>query len=251
MMAITGASIQGAGDTMQAGGIGANRQMDSVSKNIQNQIAAAQQELQQLSSNNSMSPEEKMKKRQEIGQKIATLNQQLRQHQIEQRKEAQAQISSGEVMPDRRDTKQPGNGLSQTSMQAMISADSSVKQAETLGSVSSKLEGRANVLQAEIKQDAGRGANTAQKSEEVSALLQRAQTTQAAQLTSLAQTMQEGEHTAKAEQDKEEDRKADKPENGDVFRMEDGDGLQILEEDPEQTAQYLRSVTYRPVDVRL
>ena len=62
---------------------------DSVSKNIQNQIANAQQKLQDLSSNEEMSLEDKMKKRQEIQQEINNLNQQLRQHQIEQRKEQQ------------------------------------------------------------------------------------------------------------------------------------------------------------------
>ena len=38
---------------------------DSVSKNIQNQIANAQQKLQDLSSNEELSLEDKMKKRQE------------------------------------------------------------------------------------------------------------------------------------------------------------------------------------------
>ena len=58
---------------------------DSVSKNIQNQISNAQKQLQELSANKDMSIEEKMKKRQEIQQQIADLNNQLRQHQIEQR----------------------------------------------------------------------------------------------------------------------------------------------------------------------
>ena len=60
---------------------------DSVSKNIRDQIANAQKQLQEISSNKEMSVEQKMKRRQEIQQQISDLNNQLRQHQIEQRKQ--------------------------------------------------------------------------------------------------------------------------------------------------------------------
>lgn len=75
------------GTNTQTGVMGMAQANDSVSKNIQNQIANAQQKLQDLSSNEELSLEDKMKKRQEIQQEITNLNQQLRQHQIEQRKE--------------------------------------------------------------------------------------------------------------------------------------------------------------------
>ena len=77
------------GTNTQTGTIGMAQANDSVSKNIQNQIANAQKKLQELSSNEELSIEDKMKKRQEIQQEINNLNQQLRQHQIEQRKEQQ------------------------------------------------------------------------------------------------------------------------------------------------------------------
>ena len=80
------------GTNTQTGTMGMTQGNDSVSKNIQNQIANAQQKLQDLSSNEEMSLEDKMKKRQEIQQEINNLNQQLRQHQIEQRKEQQSKI---------------------------------------------------------------------------------------------------------------------------------------------------------------
>lgn len=55
--------------------------------------------MQELSSNEDMTLEEKMKKRQEIQQQISDLNMQLRQHQIEQRKEKQqAKASSMDDM---------------------------------------------------------------------------------------------------------------------------------------------------------
>lgn len=82
------------GTNTQTGTMGMTQGNDSVSKNIQNQIANAQQKLQDLSSNEEMSLEDKMKKRQEIQQEINNLNQQLRQHQIEQRKEQQSKNSS-------------------------------------------------------------------------------------------------------------------------------------------------------------
>ena len=69
--------------------MGMNQATDSYSRNIQNQIENAQKQLQELSSNEDMSLEEKMKKRQEIQQQISDLNVQLRQHQTEQRREKQ------------------------------------------------------------------------------------------------------------------------------------------------------------------
>ena len=70
------------GVNTQAGGMNMMQTNDSVSKNIQNQIANAQKQLKELSANKDMSIEEKMKKRQEIQQQITDLNNQLRQHQI-------------------------------------------------------------------------------------------------------------------------------------------------------------------------
>lgn len=77
------------GVNIQAGQMGLNQTTDPYSKSIQNQIANAQKQLQDLSSNEGMTLEEKMKKRQEIQQQISDLNMQLRQHQMEQRREKQ------------------------------------------------------------------------------------------------------------------------------------------------------------------
>ena len=49
--------------------------------------------------------------------------------------------------------------MSKDSMQAMISAESAMKQAKVQGSVATKMEGRAGILKAEIKQDAARGGD--------------------------------------------------------------------------------------------
>ena len=54
------------GTNTQTGTMGMTQGNDSVSKNIQNQIANAQQKLQDLSSNEEMSLEDKMKSRVKI-----------------------------------------------------------------------------------------------------------------------------------------------------------------------------------------
>lgn len=196
--------ISGMNNNIQAGGSGINMQTDSVSRSIQNQIANAQKQLQELSSNEDMTPEEKMKKRQEIQQEITTLNQQLRQHQIEQRKEQQSKgASMDDMLGGKRKAAKSGNkgsGLSQVSMQAMISADSSLKQAKVQGSVATQMEGKAGVLESEIKMDKGRGASTEKKEEELADLQAKAQSATAAQISTLADAGKVMEEAAKADQ---------------------------------------------------
>lgn len=210
---MNGASFQGAGGGAQAGSI--SLQNDSVSKNIQNQIANAQKQLQEISANQEMTLEEKMKKRQEIQQEITNLNQQLRQHQIEQRKERQSKSSSVDDMIGRKQNTgkagNKGNGLSQASMQAMISADSSMKQAQVQGNVATRMEGRAGVLKAEIKQDAG--GNTEAKEAELAEAEQKAMSAAASQMNTLANANQTMEEAAKADQDSKMDETGAKAEN--------------------------------------
>ena len=189
------------GTNTQTGTMGMTQGNDSVSKNIQNQIANAQQKLQDLSSNEEMPLEDKMKKRQEIQQEINNLNQQLRQHQIEQRNKQQSKNSSSMddmVAGTSNTSKKKDTGLSQASMQAMISADSSMKQAKVQGSMATQIQGRASVLESEIKQDAGKG-NTEKKEEELAELQAKAQSATAAQMSTLADANKSVEEAAKAD----------------------------------------------------
>ena len=187
------------GANTQAAQIGMNQAMDSYSKNIQNQIANAQKQLQELSSNEEMTLEEKMKKRQEIQQQISDLNMQLRQHQIEQRKEQQSKgASMDDMLGGNRTAANSGNkgsGLSQASMQAMISADSSMKQAKVQGSVATQMQGRANVLKAEIKQS----GSTEAKEAELADLEQKAVNATASQMNTLAEANKAVSEAAAAE----------------------------------------------------
>lgn len=88
-MGISGVSAAG---SMPVGQIAQPQPVDSVSRNIQNEIMVVQQKMQKLSSDESISIEEKVKKRQEFQKEISSLNARLRQHQAElsqqQRKEA-------------------------------------------------------------------------------------------------------------------------------------------------------------------
>ena len=187
------------GSNAQMGQMGMNQATDSYSRNIQNQIANAQKQLQELSSNEEMTLEEKMKKRQEIQQQISDLNMQLRQHQMEQRKEKQQErASSKDNLPGGVKTKvgEKAAGLSQASMTAMLSADTSIKQARVQGGVATKLEGRANVLKAEVEQG---GGNVEAKKEEIAELEQKAENATVSQMNTLAEANKVMEEAAVAE----------------------------------------------------
>lgn len=240
--------VSGPGSGMKPGVSGMNMQEDAVSKELKRQIERAQKELQNVSSNQDLTMEEKMKKRQEIQQEIASLNQQLRQHQIEQRKEQQAarQENKGNAMDEvlggsrSEGSGKAGNpaGLSKAGMRGLISADASMKQAQVQGSVAAKMDGRADVLEMEIQQDAGKGENSLKaKEEELAEVQQKSREAAGAQASTLAEAGQKIQEAGKAETDgaksAEEDSKA---EAGRQASEEDRDGLESI---------------YTKVDVRL
>lgn len=176
---------------------------DSYIRNIQRQIANAQKRLQELSSNKELSMEEKMKKGQEIQQQITDLNNQLRQYQMEQRREQQNKRSSdntggGKEKVRSESKKKQSTGMSQTSMKTMISADSSLRQAEVSGNVAAKMEGRAGVLKAEIKQDQKSGVDTRKKEEELAEVEQTASKATARQMGTLNKASAAAEETRTA-----------------------------------------------------
>lgn len=257
------------GASSQAGQMGMNQAVDSYSRNIQNQIVDAQKQLQELSSNEEMSLEEKMKKRQEIQQEISDLNMQLRQHQMEQRREKQQAKGSSmdDMLGGSRKVAKSGNrgsGLSQASMQAMISADSSMKQAKVQGSVATQMEGRARVLESEIKTDSGRGISTEKKKKELADLQVKAQSATAAQVSTLANAGKVMEEAAKADSKEETtETKKDKTDqtqekaNGAAENTEETETVDtevsVAAETPAAEAgqTITQQVGYTPIDVRL
>jgi len=243
-------SVTGADNSMQTGRSGMNMQVDFVSKNIQNQIANAQKQLQEVSSREDMTQEEKMKKRQEIQQEITNLNQQLRQRQIEQRKEQQ---SKGMSMDDMLGVKprtgskksgSKGSGLSQANMQAMISADSSMKQAQVQGNVALAMEDRASVLKAEMKQD---GGGTEAKEAELAEIEQKMMNATASQMNTLASANQTIEEAAEAEQGSEEDKEDGKIDSKTGKTEKNGQETGNASENTKDA----ETNTYTHVDVRL
>lgn len=197
MMKINGVSASG---NRMPIGTGMGTQEDAVSKSLKKQIGDAQERLQEISSSEDLSMEEKMKKRQEIQKEITTLNQQLRQHEIELRKEKQQEQKASNKEP-RQTTK--GGSMSSASMQAIISADTSLKQAQVQKSVSTRMEGRAGVLKAEIKQD--KGKNTEAKEAELAQVEQKAADATQSQMETLKEANNAIKEAATAEPDNKKD----------------------------------------------
>lgn len=250
------------GANSQVGGMNMMKATDSVSKNIQNQISNAQKQLQELSANKDMSIEEKMKKRQEIQQQINDLNNQLRQHQIEQRKE--------KVENARKQTKRApkvgkkSSGLSQASMKAMLYADSAMAQAQVQGSVATQMEGRAGVLESEIKLDSARGGDVSAKKEELEEVKQKVAAAETAQMNNLADASKKMEEATKEETQTEKtdakDKKADKKEavsdEKQDMKVTETEEIVVTNEISADVAENAEvsvqeNITYTHVDVRL
>ena len=224
---------------IQSGRMNKPMEMDSFSKSINNQIANAQKQLQVLSENKDMSMEEKMKRRQEIQQQITDLNNQLRQHQIEQRKEKQEQAAKNAEKKESVKNENKGAGLSQANMTAIISADAALSQAKVHGSVATRMEGRAGVLEAEIKQDGSRGGNVEAKKEELAEVQQKAVAAGTSQTDTLVS----------ASKDIEEASKEDKTENKDEDVSVDADVAGGVVTEDEVVVP--KRAVYSHVDVRL
>lgn len=237
-----------------------NRQMatDSVSKNIQNQIANAQKQLQEISSDKDMSMEEKMKKRQEIQQQITDLNNQLRQHQIEMRREQQQKkgASMDDMLAGSKKTslksRTKGAGLSQANMRAMISAGTAMSQVQIQGSVATQMEGKAGVLESEIKIDAARGSNVDAKKAELAELQEKAVAAETAQMNTLANANKELEEAAKADQQMDKDIKTDKKDAVSNEKQNENVEEKVhIEETKMADVSEQETVTYTHVDIRL
>ncbi len=220
-MTINGVS----GIGMQPGtvGAGAGTQMDAVSKDLRSQIENLQKQMQELSSNQELATETKMKKRQDLQKQISDLEVQLRQHQMEVRREAaMKKREQGSDMDELLGTKQQakkngsqGAGMSAGSMEALISADASMKQADVHGSTAKKMEGKAAVLESEIKLDSGRGgsSNVGYKQEQLAETKAAAERASASQMESLAQankTVQDAAEDERKDEDKKTPETADK-----------------------------------------
>ena len=128
------------GVNLQMAAFGMGQAADSYSRNIQNQIANAQKQLQELSSNTELSMEEKKNKKQEISQEISNLNIQLRQHQMETRKQAQQKNSNSfdDMLGGSQNTSTAGCA----DMGVLISLSTTKEQIADMKKVRTDLEGK-------------------------------------------------------------------------------------------------------------
>lgn len=253
-------------------GMGPGEQMDAVSKDLQNQIENLQKQMKELSANQEMSTEAKMKKRQELQKQISDLEVQLRQHQMEVKREAamkkrEEKGSMDDLLGVKKQEKQDSSqnaGMSAGSMEALISADTSMKQAGVHGRTAKKAENRANVLEVEISLDVSRGGDPKLKREELANMKEVAQQATTSQMESLAEAGKTLQDAAKDENEQkvgnagkdEEDKKTNAPgeeeeqKSAGIMAEEDQDRQEQNTFDVEMPGVAF-SRGYQPVDIKL
>lgn len=184
------------------------QKIDSVSRNIENKIFDMQRKMQQLSSEEDIPEEEKMRERQELQQEIARLNAKLRQQQAEadreKRQEELAKETQAEVEAGNRGveyTRSTDNKSASTDAEEMISAEHSARQISDRGRVVAKIEGGIVVLKGEIKQDEIRGEAAEGKKAELAKQEKRAQRAQSPHITVLDETRESMKKAAQAKAD--------------------------------------------------
>ncbi|MBE7720703.1 FlxA-like family protein [Lacrimispora indolis] len=141
---------------------------DTSLKAIQDQIENVQKQLQVLSGNEKISAEEKMSKQRDLQQQLQDLNKQLAQRKIEiqqeRREKAAAKVNSMDEVSQNAENQESGM-METVSMKGLIHADTSMKQVKTVQTVKTGMEGRAGVLEREIKTDRGRGSTEKKEAE--------------------------------------------------------------------------------------
>lgn len=255
-------SVSGSGSQgMQPGKMGSKKD-DPVAKGIQDKINQAQKELQELNGKQGMPPEVKQKKRQELQKEINDLTMQLRQHEMEEKMKEREERRQAEDNPlglpenqktARKDLR-PGveMGISAAGMEALISADGARKTADTQGSVAQRMEGKAGVLEAEIKMDSARNGDTSSKQEQLADVNAKAQAAQTAQMSSLRKAGEELEKAADAGVSAEgvQNKEEEKVESKDAAENDAKDGQQEGNKNGNDSGGEQKD-GYAPVDVRI
>jgi len=182
-----------------------NQAMDSESREFQDRIAGAKNRLKELSASRELNEEEKQKKQQELRRQIAELNQQLKQRQMEVKRQEQEQKKNAseelrkEQSTDPKEEELFPEGLTQTGMKAIVTADASLNHATAHGNMAQAMEGRVRVLQGEIKQDEMLGRDTEYKKQELEKLQKKASRLQGAKMGFLSDASLEMKQAAEQE----------------------------------------------------
>lgn len=234
---------------------GIGGQADPMVRDLQRQIEDLQNRMKELSSDPKLTAEMKAKKRQELQKQISDLEVQLRQRRMEVKREEamkkrQENYSIDELIGTKQQTKRSDKqnaGLSAGSMEAMISADVSVKQADVNGNVARKMEGRAGVLEAEIKQDSAMGAAPTGKEEALTDAQAKANEATFAQMGALAQANQAAEKANETDKSRSTEKTNENNEGKSDDKAQNGTENTF---DTEQLGVPF-SRGYQPVDVKL
>ena len=127
-------------------------------------------------------------------------------------------------------------------MKAMMTADSAMSQAKVQGSVASEMNGRAGVLEVEIKLDAARGGNVEQKQEELADVQVKAEKAAASQISDLAEANKSMEQASK---------ETGKTENTEEREEPDKAKEEQETKVPESPEEDVQPEVYTPIDIRL
>lgn len=197
-----------------------NSQEDAVIKNAQKQIEALNKQLQTLSENEDMEPKIKAEKKQELQKQINELNTQIRQREIELRKEKQTANQPSESNPRQaKNEESSGAGFTKSVTGGLISVSNALKGAKDLNGLNKRLTGRAGELNAEIKADLSRGADTAAKEKELEKVNKGIKSTAEGSVKMLADAKEELDKSEKEDDEVKTDGMYDKDGN----RIEDKD----------------------------
>ena len=119
--------------------------------------------------------------------------------------------------------------ISNVMTRSLLSASSAMKQVRAQEGIKKQMEGKAGVLKAEIKQDSGRGGDTAKKEEELAVMEKKATDIGNMQMNQLSEMNKNMDQASKA--DAEEQKRAEKlEEQRDKKRAEKREQLEELQE---------------------
>lgn len=139
---------------------------DTKSKNIQNEITDARQQMQKVSSKDELSVDEKAKERKELQKEISSLNTELKQHQEELLRSQKREIMLARLREDQgltkeektEDSVQPEKASSDQTDEKKLPADE--QRAVNPGTVITKSTDGVVILKGEANPDAAPSANT-------------------------------------------------------------------------------------------
>ncbi len=160
-MKIDGKTNLAANDSI-SGKQGGNSEADAIKR----EIKRVQDQITDLANNKDLSIEEKRNKKKALTEQLTNLNKQLVDIQIEQQKVeqekrlAEIQKRAEETAIKQKEENKEKGGLSSVSVQAILSASSSINEARSINHVRTKMIGDAHELEGTIAISKSKGQDT-------------------------------------------------------------------------------------------